>query len=162
MREERGITLIALVITVIILIILAGIGIGSVGGLRGDITNADDTVAVTNIKKVQQAVLEAYIMYKQTENINFLKGTKMEYSEAQNIAAQFNELIENINIELKQTNSTDDDKCYYRIAPQNLKELGMTNTVSQDEYMVNYSTGEVFNITRKKSVSGDILYVHVD
>ena len=55
--------------------------------------------------------------------------------------------------------SEDVDKSYYKLNGENLKALGLENIHNNDVYVVNYSTGEVFNYTQKKTAAGDILYV---
>ena len=64
-KSQKGITLMALVITIIVLLIIAGIGIGEIIGNSGDINQTEDVLALSELKKIQQAVLENYIKYKQ-------------------------------------------------------------------------------------------------
>ena len=63
MRNQRGITLIALVITIIVLLILAGVSIAMLTGDNGILNNADRAAketAIANAKeKVSTAVNEA-------------------------------------------------------------------------------------------------------
>ena len=71
-KSQNGITLIALVITVIILLILAGIGIGELAANDGDIRQTKDTMSLTELNKVQQVVIETYLKYKQLGNESVL------------------------------------------------------------------------------------------
>ncbi len=67
MRNQRGITLIALVITIIVLLILAGVSIAMLTGDNGILTNAQKSsreTAIANAKeKVSTAVNEAMTNY---------------------------------------------------------------------------------------------------
>ena len=59
-RERKGITLIALVITIIVLLILAGVTIAMVVGDNGILSRSREAKDTTNIKKIQEEVdLEA-------------------------------------------------------------------------------------------------------
>ena len=52
------------------------------------------------------------------------------------------------------------EKEYYRLRKLDLSELGLSsNDVTNSSYIVNYSTGEVYNETSKTTKSGKVLYV---
>lgn len=55
-KEQKGITLVALVITIIVLLILAGVSISLVLGNNGVLTQASGAVTATNIAKVREDV----------------------------------------------------------------------------------------------------------
>ena len=55
MRNQRGITLIALVITIIVLLILAGVSIAMLTGDNGILSNATKSVAETNIAEDRES-----------------------------------------------------------------------------------------------------------
>ena len=55
----------ALIITIIVLMIITGIGIGASTGMKGNISESKETVATAELSKIQQAVLENYVKYKQ-------------------------------------------------------------------------------------------------
>ena len=154
MKNETGVTLVALVITIIVLIILAGIGIGATTGINGNIQEAKTNLAISELSQVQQAVLETYIKYRQTNNSNSLIGIEITYSEAE---TEFAKLSSGT---LVGTESTDVDKVYYKLTPTELEELGIQN--GKDTYIVNYYTGEVFNITTQKTEDGQVLYVNTE
>ena len=59
-RETKGITLVALVITIIILLILAGIVISSLTGENGILTRANDSKTQTEIGKEKEILQLAY------------------------------------------------------------------------------------------------------
>ena len=64
-REERGITLIALVITIIVLLILAGVSIAMLTGENGILTQAQNaknkTEEAEEKEKIQLAITEAQL-----------------------------------------------------------------------------------------------------
>lgn len=155
-KSQKGITLMALVVTIIILLIIAGIGIGEIAGNAGDINQTEDAMVLSELKKVQQAVLETYIKYKQLENDKVLIGTRVDYNVAQE------ELRKIKSGEILKANSDQSivEYRYFKLNKNNLNSLGLDNIHNNDEYIVNYSTGEVFNITQKKTAKGDILYVY--
>ena len=55
-KAERGITLIALVITIIVLLILAGVTIATLTGENGILTRASDAKEQTEIAEVKERV----------------------------------------------------------------------------------------------------------
>ena len=56
MKNKRGITLIALVITIIVLLILAGISLSLVLGENGILTKAKDSKIIHNIAEAKENV----------------------------------------------------------------------------------------------------------
>lgn len=158
-KEKKGITLIALVITIIVLLILAGVSLGELIGKKTSITESKDKTALSELTKIQQAVIEIYLKYTQLGNKMILKGTSMTYADA---LSEFNQLGSSESLKVQSydgISETDPGLFYYKVGPSNLKEMGLENIHREDEYVVNYSTGEVFNITQKKISSGHILYV---
>lgn len=147
--NNKGITLIALVITIVVLLILASIGIG------GAITGVDESTEQTQkseLKMVQHAVLQRYTKYSLANDTKMLVGKKIE---------SVSELYSEVSWKNKENyeNLKDEEK-YYELNSDNLKELGITN--EKDTYIVNYKTGEVFNNTIKKTKSGYLLYIYSD
>ena len=70
-NKERGITLIALVVTIIVLIILAGVSISMLVGKRGLIMQAKNSKTVTQeaeiIERVQSEIMELQVENKESE-----------------------------------------------------------------------------------------------
>ena len=62
-RKNNGITLIALVITIIVLLIISGI---SIGGTIKINEQAKDSVAISELNMIQHAILERYTKSKLT------------------------------------------------------------------------------------------------
>ena len=55
-REDNGITLLALIITIIVLVILAGVAINTLYGENGIISNAEDAERLSNIKTIEEGI----------------------------------------------------------------------------------------------------------
>ena len=72
--KSRGITLIALVITIIVLLILAGVSIATLTGDSGIITKAEEAKLSTELSQYKEE-LELYKINKYSENDNFEEAT---------------------------------------------------------------------------------------
>lgn len=144
-RKNRGITLVALIITIVILSIISGISI--TGTLRGR-KEAEESSQISELNMVQHAILERYTKAQLTKEA--LPGRIIEKSEVQLIINEINTSSgENINLkgtEYKQLDKTD------------LTDLGITGET--DIFIVNYKTGEVINKTSKVTKSGKALYIY--
>lgn len=160
-RNNKGITLIALVITIVVLLIIASISIG--GGIEGVKTAAENKL-LTELDMVQHAVLERYTKVCITKEI--VPGTPIAYSEMNNKLNDYSErpkkseytITDLDQVQDNQKNDIGTYQYYYKLDFANLKELGITN--AKDTYIVNYSTGEVFNETTPKTPSGKTLYIY--
>ena len=155
-KSQKGITLMALVITVIVLLIIAGIGIGEIIGNSGDINQTEDVLALSELKKIQQAVLESYLKYKQVGNDSIFLGTPIDYEDALD---ELKLIIPEGKLKANSEDNTLENR-YYILTNENLKSLGLENINNKDKYIVNYSTGEVFNITKKKTAKNEALYIY--
>ena len=60
-KNNRGVTLIALVVTIIVMLILAGIGINSVIGNKGIFSNAEKSKNQTDISE-EKSILKASVI----------------------------------------------------------------------------------------------------
>lgn len=67
LRKQKGITLVALVITIIIIIILASVTIGTVFGDNGIINYANYAAFSTKVRTYQEEV-NMYVLIKQLES----------------------------------------------------------------------------------------------
>ena len=54
--NKRGITLIALIISIVVLVILAGVAINTLYGENGIISNAEDAERLSNIKSLEEGI----------------------------------------------------------------------------------------------------------
>ena len=143
--NNKGITLLALVITIIILLILASVTINI---STDSIKETDENTLISELKMVQHAALERYTKAVLTHER--YPGTTCSNEDLNAMTS--------LGIELKDVSSNYSSN-YYKITAENgFEELGIKN--SEDEYIVNYITGEVFNLTKKKTESGELLYVY--
>ena len=151
MKKEEGITLIALIITIVVLSILLGIGVGSLRSKRGTIKESQATIDSGDIKKVEQAVGEVYIKYLNTKNATLLKGVEKSYDDAKQLEQEeLKRIDENIRLKQSRYDLTEDrdtpEKFYYYLTGTDLEQIGISNFEEGVEYLVNYSTGEVYKI----------------
>ena len=77
-KEAGGITLIALVITIVVLLILAGITISLVFGKNGIITKAQNTKEQTIIADEKEAVSLAYISCKTNNMMDIVTDEQLQ------------------------------------------------------------------------------------
>ena len=166
MKSEIGITLIALIITIIVIMILAGIGIGSIAGNKGNINVAKNNVSMSDLAKVQQAILETYVKYQQTGNLNSLFGTKVSWNTAntylQSIVSKASD-VSSLSLQGEQYSEGENknaDEYYYKLNKDDLEKIGLNNS-GDEAYIVNYSTGEVFNIESEVTAQGNALYINI-
>lgn len=146
-RKNNGITLIALVITIIVLLIISGI---SIGGTININEQAQDSVAISELNMIQHAILERYTKAKLTHEE--LPGTNIEKTEVESTIQEINNLAD-VDISLK-----GNDGDYKELSQTDLVNLGITDET--DIYIVNYKTGEVINKTQKVTKKGKALYVY--
>lgn len=150
LRKNKGITMVALVITIIILLIIAGISV--TGVIRG-IDETNESTQISQLEMVQHALLERKTKADLTkEKLETLPGTTADYTELQNLINEIN-TMSSANITLR-GNKED----YKELSTADLKELGIekeTNT-----FIVNYKTGEVINKTQKVTKAGRALYTY--
>lgn len=152
-KNEKGVTMVALVVTVVILLIIASISINY--GLNS-IEEAKDNKLKSEISMVQHAVFEEYAKYEIQSKVNkdqALPGIEMQLDDVNK------EINDGINLKIT---SYDDDKesHYYKIVPDEngkMEQLGLEKLV--DTYIVNYKTGEAINITTQATSDGNLLYV---
>ena len=137
---NRGITLIVLIITLVVLSILAG----TTTMVSLDIIEKTEQQDLNRqLAMVNNSVLEQYTKYIKTKDANFLIGTRYEKSDS-----YIQNITEKIGIELIQIpdSYSTDLKCYYKLSVSQLNEIGVEN--SEYTYIVNYLTGEVINETK--------------
>jgi len=153
-RKDSGITIIALVITIIVLLIITGIVMSA--GIE-NIPEVENAVYESELVMVQKAATEKYMYAKtvgETErkitNIsnpdgnkpNSFKGTIVANTSGINTSKAGEYILEN-SYTLSVSMTYDD--CYYRLKPSDLEAIGISK--GSDTYIVNYKTGEVYNET---------------
>ena len=151
MNREKGITLIALIVTIIVLLIIASITI--VGSIRG-IDESQENKLLSELKMVQHAVVERKTKYDLTKDTTLLKGEVTNINKIN---------VEGVELTLKLTQSDIDtsEKAYRRLGKTQLSEIGLEVGAGsyEDTYIVNYSTGEVYNESIKTTPTGKLLYI---
>ena len=73
MKKNKGITLVALVVTIVVLLILAGVSINAVLGDNGIIKKANQAASVTKEAEVKEAINRNTIKQK-NEKLNSTKN----------------------------------------------------------------------------------------
>ena len=154
-NSEKGITLLALVITIVVLIILASITVNI--GKEG-IKESKEDAMLSELAMVQNAILQRKTKADLTQED--YPGETMETA-----GINLEEVIEEINDnkasgEEEISKKDSDNNHYYFLSTENggLEALGITN--SEDAYIVNYETGEVINYTTKLTGTGKPLYIY--
>lgn len=152
-KNNKGITLIALIVTIVVLLIIAGMSIA--GGISG-VEQANDNKLLSELSMVQHAITERYTKYKLTKDTSLLVGTKVDVS-------SLTDVPEPIEWRVIQTTSTSEvsthpERNYYRLNESNFVDLGLTGDYKDVSYIVNYYSGEVYNEKEKQTTKGEVLY----
>ena len=161
MKNEKGITLIALVVTIIVLLIIASVA--TYTGINS-IKDSKNQSYMSEVKMLQQAVLENYTKYLMTKDDMYIRGTLVQYSEMQTLVNSINSKSSGEKISLKASNYSNDTSSknpegYYSLTQSDLKDMDVSIS-REDTYIVNYSTGEVINATLLVTGDGKPLYVY--
>ena len=143
--KEKGITLIALVITIIVLLILAGVSISMLTGDNGILTQAQRAKEMT-----EAASEEEYI---QLLVIGYNTNKKTYGEELKNI--EFNTVENTTSIMDKETGTTYGNGWYY-LKPEDVKDYELKNS-----YIIDYETGEYikYNENKHTIVTNELLCI---
>lgn len=156
MREKKGITILALVVTICVMLILASIGIYT--GVNS-VNSSKDSIARAELDIVQHAVLETYTKYRVIGNEETLIGNKQTYEQVNNSIL---EIKEDVELKIENYDSKGEnikkEEYYYELTPEDAKKIGIEK--AKDIYIVNYKTGEVINKTKLKTSTNEPLYVY--
>ena len=150
LSSNKGVTLIALVTTIIVLMFIIGITWVYSGKMAN---NSQNKAQMDELKIVQGAILQVKTKYDLTGKS--LPGS--QYTSIDDIK-QITDEIERKSeeeINLKDTNPQN----YYLLTVSDLDKMGVRNV--EDEYVVNYITGEVINITKKVTKDKQALYIYI-
>lgn len=151
-NTTSGITLIALAITITVLLIIAGVTI-TTGTLN--IKQSEENKLITELGMLNHAALERYTKAILTKE----KYPGVKVSEAGiDIDAVINDIASQSGQTITRKDTNKDN--YYLLTNQNngLKDLGIRD--AEDEYIVNYETGEVINYTTRVTNSKKPLYIY--
>ena len=150
-NNERGVTLIALAITIIVLLILASIAVYTE---KESITESKSNILLSEVNMVQHAALERYTK-EETFSTNNYPGTQ-KYSTSQEILNDIGKLKDDGTLNDIILNTSPQN--YYYLTPQDLSDLSITNT--ENSYIVNYKLGIAINVTNPVTTEGDAVYVY--
>lgn len=157
LRENKGITLIVLIITIVVLLIIAGISIS--GGITG-IEESNDNRAMTELEKVQHAITQRYSKFELTKDKSLIVGTKID--DLPTIPTPTGETKaptwKVFQVTSGATVSTHPERKYYRLSQSDLQNLGLTGSENGSSYIVNYYSGEIFDENKKQTSKGTVLY----
>ncbi|MBP3464189.1 MAG: type II secretion system protein [Clostridia bacterium] len=144
-KKEQGITMMVLVITIVVLIILSAIVIRySIDGIE----YSREKKLLSDLEAVQHAVYEQYEQYKVTGDESFIIGSEASSSDKATLEGNT----------WKITSPKDNAEKYYKLNQDDLEKIGIENT--EDEYIVNYKTGECYNLTQKRTKENHrVLYI---
>ena len=123
MKNNKGITLTSLVITIIILIIIASISIASMV----DLNAVGEDIIQSELTVIQNAVLQRYSKYTITKNPNILVGNSVT------------EFTESDWTSLGVTDTTN----YKQLTASSFADLGISDYNTNYIYVVNYTNGDV-------------------
>ena len=149
-KNQKGVTMIALIITIIVLLIIASISIGS--ALNSHETAAKNKL-LTEVGMVQHAALERYTKQVTIGNEDF---PGEEYTSKSEIEADIDMIKNDSKLSEILNNTTPED--YYFLDKNALKNLGVT--VTEDSYIINYKLGIAINATVQVTEDGQPLYVY--
>ena len=142
-RNNKGVTLIALVVTIVVMLIIAGTSVYT--GMNS-LEDAKEESLKAELNMMKQVVLENYTKFLNTQNEKYLVGTEQDYENV------FNK-VSPIGIDLKAqeyslTGGTGlPEEYYYEIEERDYETLQISKPEGNiNKYIVNYSTGEVINI----------------
>lgn len=132
MRQEKGITILSLVITVIILIIVAGVGINVASPLIGRAKAEDVTT--------QLMLVQAW-WKSERERVNFDGTSKLPAelieTEGDN-KGKLKEAYDSSGASWVEENVT-----YYKLSQEALNSMGLEKLKEEDGYVVNYENDEI-------------------
>ncbi len=154
-KEEKGVTLMALSIIIIVLLILTSITV-NIG--KDGIKESKEDAMLSELGMVQNAVLQRKTKADLTNET--YPGEKITTAGI-NLDTVIAEINANVaSGEETVTRRDVEDENYYYLSDSNngLSDLGIDN--SEDEYIVNYETGEVINYTTLVTGTGKPLYIY--
>lgn len=153
--NNKGITLIALIVTIIVLIILAGVSIAMLTGENGILTQANKAKKLTDISS-EKEVIQIVTM---SDEMDKIQGNKPKYNIGKPL---YDKNFDNSNIWdmiiINKTQEKYGTGCVYIEKGTEIKDYGKTKY----NWVVNTSTGEVVQLEEGKYIElsyGDDLAV---
>lgn len=163
MKKNNGITLIALIINIIVMLILAGVSLNAIVGDNGIITNAQSANIKSGMAALEEWLQEKYVEYY-SENENFAKKPELLNDKIRNLLLQDGSRCYIIK----------DGKVYYLInktsLPKEIQEIlvgGNTTEYSkyirlQDVYGVTEDLKVYYCDETGNNIYGDMMVANID
>lgn len=148
-KNEKGVTLSGLVVTIIVLIIILGI---SLNLSLDSIDQTKDRQLQAELEIVQHAAVTEYTKANQ---LGYLESNEMP-SNFVGTEVTVSNLPKGISWVIT-TDPTEKYKAYYELQPEDLSKIDVVN--SEYVFIVNYYTGEVYNKTEETTSEGVPLYI---
>ena len=155
LKKERGITLIALVITIIVLLILAGVTIASITGENGILSKATQASQKTTQEKEREEIKMAVT----SDNMKYITGDEREsedyienfQKELDNIAGTGKTIVEDDKVTYKETGNE-----YYIKSEHDKNGNLKINIKTREEYLSDkkYETGDLTDDEKTQLESG--------
>ena len=159
LKKERGITLIALVITIIVLLILAGVTIASITGENGILSKATQASQKTTQEKEREEIKMAVT----SDNMKYITGDEREsdyyienfQKELDNIAGTGKTIVEDDMVGYKVTYKETGNVYYIKYEDDENGNL-KTNIETREEYLSGqkYETGDLTDDEKTQLESG--------
>lgn len=150
MKNNKGITMISLVIVVLIMILLASVTAYEANGL---VSIARVQSVTTNLLLIQAKVriINEKIVFESEEDkkSQLYVGTKLLEGDRALETMRDKEIV---------TNDDINNNSYYLLSKEDLIDMGLESINSEDGYVVNYTTEEVIYIKGVKNNEGKYLY----
>lgn len=153
MEKNNGITIVSLIITIIILLILAGISIGTGNKVikSSELENVKTNMLLIKAKGkeyVENANFKLGTNFKESTDIdNRIKTAKAELKKGEDEEMTNNEILEqNIGITQDDIKKNNDYTYYYKLSNDDLTDMGLSNVKSDDKngwYIIKYDLENV-------------------
>ena len=178
MKKNRGITMVALVITIVVLLIIAGISIGAGNNAikNSKLENLKTNMLLIEVKAKEQlenakfrlgTSFDKVTEEEKTNRVNTAKSELSEFTEDEIVDGN----IFNNNTKITTKKIEEDNKnniYYYKLSTKNLIDMGLKNVKSDEKngyYIVKYnlkdSTIEIYN-TKGFDDEGNVVYSLTD
>lgn len=151
MKNQCGITLISLAVTVIVLMIILNITVNSG---KDSINSTRDRKMQAELEMIQQACISEYTKAKQ---LGYLENSTQVPANFVGTIIDVENLPEQSIGWFFDNNPEEAYKKYFELTPEDLEVLNILN--SDYTYIVNYYTGEVYNETKENSSEQTPLYI---
>lgn len=132
MKNQKGITLVTLIVTIIVLLIIGSITIYTGTGI---------------IKRVNLQNLNTNMLLLQAKTKTLAEESKFNKDETKLKGTKVNDIVDNEKInKLINANIIENPEEYYLLTQEDLNSMGLEKVKIEDGYLVNYETNEIIYI----------------